>query len=101
MTRFASAPWPLKAAYVGTLAVAGVGLLGAVASVIALAGLKRLSPDIDPTQIPAWFWYFRADPQVRHWLGIGASTALCGGALVGVGLSRAWRTPLHGAARAG
>ena len=28
MTRFASAPWPLKAAYVGTLAVAGVALLG-------------------------------------------------------------------------
>ncbi len=51
MTRFASAPWPLKAAYVGTLAAAGVGLLGAWATVIALAGLKRLSPDIDPTQI--------------------------------------------------
>ena len=34
MTRFASAPWPLKAAYVGTLAVAVVGLLGAVATTL-------------------------------------------------------------------
>ena len=50
MTRFASAPWPLKAAYVGTLATAGVALLGGLTALIALAGLKRLSPDIDPAQ---------------------------------------------------
>ena len=56
MTRFASAPWPLKAAYVGTLAAAGVALLAGLTAVIALAGLKRLSPDIDVAQVPAWFW---------------------------------------------
>jgi type IV secretion system protein VirD4 len=71
MTRFASAPWPLKAAYVGTLAVAGVALLGGLAVIIALVGLKRLSADIDLAQVPAWFWYFRDDPQVRLWLVVG------------------------------
>jgi type IV secretion system protein VirD4 len=99
MTRFASAPWPLKAAYVGTLATAGVGLLGGLAAVIALAGLGRLSPHIDPTQIPAWFWYFRDDQQVRKWLGVGLLSAFGGAGLIAVGVIRNLRPPLHGAAR--
>jgi type IV secretion system protein VirD4 len=99
MTRFASAPWPLKAAYVGTLAMAGVALLGGLAIVIALAGLKRLSSDIDPAQVPAWFWYFRDDPQVRRWLGVGVLSAFGGAGLVTVGVVRNLRPPLHGAAR--
>ena len=78
MTRFARAPWPLKAAYLGTLAAASVALLGGLAVVIALAGLKRLSPDIDLAQVPAWFWYFRDDPQVRRWLGVGLLSAFGG-----------------------
>lgn len=99
MTRFASAPWPLKAAYVGTLAVAGLALLGGLTAVIALAGLRHLSPDIDPTQVPAWFWYFRDDAQVRRWLGVGLLSALGGAGLVTVGVMRNLRPPLHGAAR--
>jgi len=99
MTRFASAPWPLRAAYVGTLAMAGVGLLGGLAIVIALAGLKRLSADIDPAQVPAWLWYFRDDPQVRRWLGVGLLSAFGGAGLVTVGVIRNLRPPLHGAAR--
>ncbi len=99
MTRFASAPWPLKAAYVGTLAMAGAGLLGGLAAMIALAGLRRLSPHIDPAQIPAWFWYFRDDPQVRKWLGIGLMSTFAGAGLVAVGVIRNLRPPLHGAAR--
>lgn len=99
MTRFASAPWPLKAAYVGTLAMAGVGLVGGLAIVIALAGLKRLSADIDPAQVPAWLWYFRDDPQVRRWLGVGLLSAFGGAGLVTVGVIRNLRPPLHGAAR--
>ena len=68
MTRFASAPWPLKAAYVGGLAAAAASLLLGLAAVVALAGLKRLSADIDPAAVPAWFWYFRGDPEVRRHL---------------------------------
>ena len=74
MTRFASAPWPLKAAYVATLATAGAGLLGGLAVAVALAGLGRLSPDIDPAQIPAvlvhnhgpFTWGKDADEAVYH-----------------------------------
>ena len=86
MTRFASAPWPLKAAYVGTLATAGVALLGGLTALIALAGLKRLSPDIDPAQIPAWFWYFREDPLVRRWVGVGLLSTLGGAGLITIGI---------------
>ncbi len=99
MTRFASAPWPLKAAYVATLVTAGVALLGGLAVVIALAGLKRLSPDIDPAQVPAWFWYFRDDPLVRRWLGVGLLAAFGGAGMVTIGVIRNRRPPLHGAAR--
>ena len=86
MTRFASAPWPLKAAYVGTLAAAGVVLLSGLTAVIALAGLKRLSPDIDPAQVAAWFWYFRDDPHVRRWLGVGLLSAFGGAGLDSVAI---------------
>lgn len=99
MTRFASAPWPLKAAYIGTLALAGLALLGGLAAVIALGGLGRLSPDIDPAQVPAWLWYFRGDPQVRRWLCVGLLSVFGGAGLVAVGVIRNLRPPLHGAAR--
>ena len=99
MTRFASAPWPLRAAYVGTLTLAGAGLLAGLAGLIALAGLKRLSPDIDPAQVPAWFWYFRDDPQVRKWVGVGLLSTFGSAGVVAVGIMRNLRPPLHGAAR--
>jgi type IV secretion system protein VirD4 len=99
MTRFASAPWPLKAAYVGILAAAAASLLLGVAAVVALAGLRRLSADIDPAAVPAWFWYFRDDPEVRLWAGVGLLSAIGAAALVAVGIARNLRPPLHGAAR--
>jgi type IV secretion system protein VirD4 len=99
MTRFASAPWPLKAAYVGTLAAGAATLLAGTAAVVALAGLKRLSVDIDPAAIPGWFWYYRSDPDVRRWLGIGALSSLGLALLVVIGFMRNLRPPLHGAAR--
>jgi type IV secretion system protein VirD4 len=99
MSRFASAPWPLKAAYVGALAAAAFTILATVAVVVTLAGLKRLSADIHPTALPAWFWYFRGDPLVRRWLGVGLASAggVAGGAVLVV--LRGRRPPLHGAAR--
>ncbi|ACG78767.1 type IV secretory pathway, VirD4 component [Phenylobacterium zucineum HLK1] len=70
-----------------------------MAALVALAGLGRLSPDIDPAAIPGWFWYFRGDPEVRRWARIGLLISTGLGALVTVGALRGLRRPLHGAAR--
>ncbi|HEX5264393.1 MAG TPA: type IV secretory system conjugative DNA transfer family protein [Phenylobacterium sp.] len=99
MTRFASAPWPLKAAYVGVLGAGAATVFTALALGIALAGLKRLSPHLDAAAAPAWFWYFRADPQVRRWLGAGALVALAIAGMLGIGIARKMRPQLFGAAR--
>lgn len=99
MSRFASAPWPLKAAYAGVLAAAALGVLTVLVLGIALAGLKRMSSHLDAAAVPAWFWYFRHDPQVRRWLGIGLGTAMVGCLALVVGVARNLRPPLHGAAR--
>ncbi|WP_312162723.1 type IV secretory system conjugative DNA transfer family protein [Phenylobacterium sp.] len=74
-------------------------LLLSLAALIALAGLKRLSSDIDPAAVPAWFWYFRGDPEVRRWAGVGLVSALGLAAVVALGVARSLRPPLHGAAR--
>jgi type IV secretion system protein VirD4 len=80
--------------------VAGVAtLLLGLAGVIALAGLKRLSADLDPAAVPAWFWYFRGDPEVRRWAGVGLLSAASAAAVVATAIARSRRPPLHGAAR--
>ena len=94
MTRFASAPWPLKAAYVGAVATAGATLVLGVAAVIALVGLRRFSADIDPAAVPGWFWYFRADPEVRRWLGVGVLSSGGLAAIIALGLLRGLVQPL-------
>jgi type IV secretion system protein VirD4 len=99
MTRFASAPWPLRAAYLAVLGASSVALFCGVAAAIALAGLHRLSADIDPGAIPHWFWYYRADPLVQKWLGLGLLFTLMGSGVLGIGVLRSLRPPLHGAAR--
>ena len=99
MTRFASAPWPLRAAYVATLVVTASALIAGLTLLIALAGLKRLSSDIELSAVPAWFWYYRADPSVQRWFGIGALASLGISLTVGAGIIRSKRPPLHGAAR--
>jgi len=99
MSRFASAPWPLKAAAVVVLAAGAVTLLSAAGAIIALAGLRRLSGAIDPAMIPHWFWYYRGDPAVRRWLGVGMLTAFGGAGLVVLARLGGRRPPLHGAAR--
>ena len=99
MSRFASAPWPAKAAYVGVLIALAAGLMLALAAVVALAGLHRLSAHLDPAAVPAWFWYFRDDPQVRRWLGVGLLVAFASAGGIALGVSKSLRPPLHGAAR--
>lgn len=83
----------ILAAGLGTLA-----LIGVVAVLVALAGLGQLQPDLDPSRVPAWIWYYRDDPQVRRWLGVGGGL----GALLLLIIffaATARRRPLHGAAR--
>lgn len=99
MSRFANAPWPLRAAYVLSLAAVGAAVLLAVAGTIALAGLHQLSGRLQPTQVALWIWYFRADPEVRRWLGVGLMSALGLGVATGLGVARSLRPALHGAAR--
>jgi type IV secretion system protein VirD4 len=99
MSRFASAPWPLKAAYLSTLGVLGSGALVALTGGVALAGLHRLSPHLDVTQAPAWFWYFRGDPKVQRWLSVGALASVAVGGALALSVARNLKPPLHGAAR--
>jgi len=99
MSRFASAPWPLKAAYVLTLGGCAATMALGLAALIALAGLHQLSVHTDLVRAPAWFWYFRADSQVRHWLAIGLMSAHGLLLVTVVAVARGLKPPLHGAAR--
>jgi type IV secretion system protein VirD4 len=99
MSRFASAPWPLKAAYAAALAASAAALLGAIAVAVTLGGLRQLSPHLHAAAIPAWLWYFRGDPQVQRWLKAGLLAAGGTGVLIGAGIAHSLRRPLHGAAR--
>ena len=99
MSRFASAPWPLKAAYLGSLGLLGLAALVAIALVVALAGLHRLSVHIRADAVLPWFWYFRRDPEVLRWLKVGALVTLVGGGMTALGVSRSLRPSLYGDAR--
>jgi len=99
MSRFASASWPLKAAYLGLLSLSAAGLVLGIAAVIALAGLQQLSFDIDLAAAPGWFWYFRDDPHVRRWFGLGLASSVGLTGVVVIALVRNLRPPLHGTAR--
>lgn len=84
----------IAAALLALLATAAVGT-----ALVALAGLGQLEADIDLTRAPAWFWYYREDPQVRRWLRIAASGHGLLLLVVGVAVVVNRRRPLHGAAR--
>lgn len=99
MSPIASLPPPARAlAAVGAaLALAGAGIV--MTLVIALAGLGRLSADIEPSRLPAWLWYYRHDPELRRWLGAGAAMTLCTGSVLALAVLLSRQRPLHGAAR--
>ncbi len=99
MSLSASASWPLKAAGYEALALAGSALLAAVALVVALAGLHRLSMHLEPAAVPAWIWYFRGDPKVQRWLQTGALAAVGVAVLIAILVAQALQPPLYGAAR--
>ena len=99
MNRFAATPWPLRAALATAAVALAGGLLATLAAIIALAGLRRLSGDVDPSAIPAWLWYYRHDPEVQRWLKVGLLSAAGLGLMSVVGIASQLRRPLHGAAR--
>ena len=72
MSPIASAAPATRAALVVAAGLAILALVGVIAALVALVGLGQLRSDLDLARIPAWFWYYRADPEVRRWLAIGA-----------------------------
>jgi type IV secretion system protein VirD4 len=99
MTPFASARPVTKAAYAGAASLVLLALFAALTATIALAGLHQLHANINLAAVPRWFWYYRGDPQVRHWLQIGATAAGVVVAVLALGALVNIRRPLHGAAR--
>ncbi len=99
MNRFAGAPWWARAVLLAGLGLAGAALLAGLAATVALAGLGRMSADVDPANASAWLWYFRHDPDVARWLRIGGLTSAMTAAIAGVAFTAQVRRPLHGDAR--
>lgn len=99
MTPFASAAPATRAMALAVAGLAVLTILVALAAVIALAGLGRLSSEIDPVRVPAWFWYYRHDPQVGRWATIGLSSAGLVGMVLTLAMALNRRRSLHGDAR--
>ncbi|HUH48411.1 MAG TPA: type IV secretory system conjugative DNA transfer family protein, partial [Mycoplana sp.] len=98
MTRFENA----NPAASATLVVVGLLVLlvlaGTSTAMIALAGVGRLSPDIDPARVPAWLWHYRADPDLQRWLRIGGLINILLAVVIVAAVALSIRRPLHGAA---
>ena len=99
MTRFASATPETRGKLVAAGLVAAVVLFVVGVLVIALIGLGRFSGDIDPARVPAWFIYYRHDPEVHRWLAIGAGVMALFLLILATAVALGIRRPLHGAAR--
>lgn len=99
MTRFASAAPAARATAFAAAGLALLLVLVVLAAVIALAGLGRLSPDVEPGRVAGWFWYYRHDPEVRRWALIGLSCAALLGLILLAAAALNRRRSLHGDAR--
>lgn len=99
MSRFTNASPAARA----VLVVAGLASLLVLITVstagVALVGLGRFSPEIEPGRVPAWFWYYRGDPEVRRWLAIGLASSGLMVLTFATAVAVTRRRPLHGAAR--
>ncbi|MGK2255245.1 MAG: type IV secretion system protein VirD4 [Brevundimonas sp.] len=99
MTRFANADPRHRAAALAVGALALVFLATVLTITIALAGVGRLDADLDPARVPTWLWYYRGDPELRRWLGIGAGASGLLLLILIVAAAVSQRRPLHGQAR--
>ena len=73
--------------------------LFAGAAVVALIGLGRFPDDLRLERVPAWFWYYRHDPEVRRWLGVGLGVNGLVAVVMAAAAALNRLRPLHGAAR--
>ena len=99
MTRFESAGPGVRAAVIAAAGLLVLGVIAIGAMTVALIGLGRFSGDIEPARIPAWFLYYRHDPEVRRWLTIGAASTSLFTLVLSTAVALNRRRPLHGAAR--
>ncbi len=99
MTRFASASPAARAAAIALGALVALAALAIIAAVLALIGLGQLSGDVDPARVPAWFWYYRHDPDVRRWATVGVSVSALIGIVLLAAIALNRRRSLHGDAR--
>lgn len=99
MNPIANASWPLKAVVIASLVALVATMAGAIVCLVALMGLHRLSDEVDWLKVPAWLWYFRADPQVARWVRAGALVAGMLFFLAGLGVAQGLRRPLYGQAK--
>lgn len=99
MSPIANASAPVKGLAIGLAGLVILAGLMAMAALVALAGLGQISGDIDPRTVPRFFLYYRHDPEVRRWLGVGLGAAGLLGLGLGAALALTRRRPLHGAAR--
>jgi type IV secretion system protein VirD4 len=99
MTRFESASPGARIALAAAAATVLIGVGAVCTSLIALAGVNRLTADVDLARVPAWLWYYRGDPALQRWFKIGAliSGLVAAAGVAAVVLSQ--KRALHGAAR--
>lgn len=99
MTRFASATPATRAVLIVISITVAFALFTIGALTIALVGLGRFSPDIEPARVPGWLIYYRHDPEVRRWLTVGAAVMGLVITILSAAVALGVRRPLHGAAR--
>jgi type IV secretion system protein VirD4 len=98
MNPLANAPWPIRAAALLVVALAVLCAIATQVVIVALLGLGKFSSDVDLVKVPAWLWYYRADPLVARWTRAGLIIA-AGLLLLIVGaVAKSFRPPLHGKA---
>lgn len=88
-----------KAALYGLGALVLLAVFALVTMLVAMVGLDRLTPDMNPLTGFHYLWFYREDAGVQRWTAIGAvaGAALTLGLLIAMLTGR--KRPLHGAAR--
>ena len=71
MTRFRDMRPPAKAGIIVAAVIAGLAFWASCTVLIALFGLNQIGPSMRVSAVPAWLWYYRADPMLLEWLKRG------------------------------
>ena len=92
-------PWPHKAVVSAVLGAVLLASVTVVTCAVALAGLGQFNPEIEITRVPAWFWHFRGDPEVRRWFTLGLAVSSLLACALGAKLVAGKPRSPHGEAR--